>query len=322
MEAPEARPATAPAEDATGEENHILDGASRSRSTASARRSDVTERGELPAVTATLPADGATRDTAELFDAADGRPADGDDGPVRAESVCPFLVAAGGSWRLARPSREHRCSAVDPMATPSASKQRHLCLVDGHLECATFEAARSLRGTVVGGGAARPAWPVGARPIVQTVPLVVDAGRPAVVGSLRARPRLGQAALVGILVVALAAFGYGRVFAPAAAPGPSPSPTPAPSASPSSSASQAPSTSPAASPSPTKSVPSATPRATATPAPSATPRPSGTTTYTVRPGDTLSGIAARFGTTVAVLEQLNHITNPSVIHPGDVLIVP
>ncbi|MGE9695910.1 GH25 family lysozyme [Streptomyces sp. CH6] len=40
------------------------------------------------------------------------------------------------------------------------------------------------------------------------------------------------------------------------------------------------------------------------------------TTYTVRPGDTLSDIAAHHGTTVARLAADNHISNPNVIRAG------
>lgn len=45
-------------------------------------------------------------------------------------------------------------------------------------------------------------------------------------------------------------------------------------------------------------------------------------TYTVVRGDTLSTIAARFNTTVAVLAQLNNILNPNLIYAGQVLRVP
>ncbi|KAK2955976.1 putative glycoside hydrolase family 25 [Blattamonas nauphoetae] len=41
--------------------------------------------------------------------------------------------------------------------------------------------------------------------------------------------------------------------------------------------------------------------------------------YTVRRGDTLSAIAARLGTSVAALVQTNHIQNPDIIVPGQVL---
>ena len=43
--------------------------------------------------------------------------------------------------------------------------------------------------------------------------------------------------------------------------------------------------------------------------------PSGTV-YTVKPGDTLSGIAARYGTTYQALAQYNGIVNPNLIYPG------
>lgn len=44
-------------------------------------------------------------------------------------------------------------------------------------------------------------------------------------------------------------------------------------------------------------------------------------TYTVRSGDTLSGIAARYGTSWQRLAELNGLPDPNVIHPGQVLTV-
>lgn len=41
--------------------------------------------------------------------------------------------------------------------------------------------------------------------------------------------------------------------------------------------------------------------------------------YTVRYGDTLSGIASRYGTSVSALASLNGISNPNWIYPGQVL---
>ena len=42
-------------------------------------------------------------------------------------------------------------------------------------------------------------------------------------------------------------------------------------------------------------------------------------TYTVQSGDTLSEIAARYGTTVNELVNLNEINNPNLIYTGEVL---
>lgn len=58
------------------------------------------------------------------------------------------------------------------------------------------------------------------------------------------------------------------------------------------------------------------------PAPSA-PAPSGNAgTYRVRPGDTLGGIASRFGTSVSTLASLNGISNPNMIYAGQTLRLP
>ena len=45
------------------------------------------------------------------------------------------------------------------------------------------------------------------------------------------------------------------------------------------------------------------------------------TVYTVKKGDTLGGIAATFGTTLAKLKEWNNITNPDKINVGQKLIV-
>ncbi len=51
------------------------------------------------------------------------------------------------------------------------------------------------------------------------------------------------------------------------------------------------------------------------------PPPPGT--YVVQSGDTMSGIAQKFGVTLAALEAANpQITNPDLIFPGQVLTIP
>jgi LysM repeat protein len=44
-------------------------------------------------------------------------------------------------------------------------------------------------------------------------------------------------------------------------------------------------------------------------------------TYTVKAGDTLSGIAAKFGTTYQKIAKDNNIANPNLIYPGQVLVI-
>ena len=94
-------------------------------------------------------------------------------------------------------------------------------------------------------------------------------------------------------------------------------PTPDPSASPS--ATPDPSASPTATPSAT---PIATPTPTPTPTTSASPAPAApapVSTYTVVRGDSLSGIASRFGTTTRNLMSINGITNANLIRIGQVI---
>lgn len=56
--------------------------------------------------------------------------------------------------------------------------------------------------------------------------------------------------------------------------------------------------------------------------PSEDTKPSEPRTHTVKPGDTLTGIAIRYATTVAALASANNITNINNISVGQVLIIP
>lgn len=49
---------------------------------------------------------------------------------------------------------------------------------------------------------------------------------------------------------------------------------------------------------------------------------SGGARYTVRPGDTLSAIGARFGVSYQAIAQANGIANPNLIHVGQQLVIP
>jgi LysM repeat protein len=244
--------------------------------------------------------------------------------------VCPYLVSADGGWRSLHPTRDHRCGATQPPVPPVAAKQRDVCLKDAHLACATYVAAREVEAA---GGGSRTAgfWPEARGTLLALEPA---RGR---VGALPGRSGRGggQAILIGLMVLAFLALVIARTTPPSsggpsasvaggvvasASPGDAAtSPLPSIVASPSAAAPE----SPVASASPTTAPPpSGTPTAKPTPRPSATPIPSGATRYTVRSGDTLSGIAARFNTTVKKLMVVNGITDARLIHPGLVLVIP
>lgn len=67
----------------------------------------------------------------------------------------------------------------------------------------------------------------------------------------------------------------------------------------------------------------ATPTSTFTPTPTNTPTPTATPiTHQVQPGDVLVNIAARYGTTVELLVQINNIPNEHQIDVGQILLIP
>ena len=56
--------------------------------------------------------------------------------------------------------------------------------------------------------------------------------------------------------------------------------------------------------------------------PAPEPEPPDYITYIIQPGDTLSQLAVRFGTTVNVLASLNDLTDPDLIYAGQTLRIP
>ncbi|MYD94717.1 MAG: LysM peptidoglycan-binding domain-containing protein [Chloroflexi bacterium] len=68
-------------------------------------------------------------------------------------------------------------------------------------------------------------------------------------------------------------------------------------------------------------TPTPEPTPTATPIPRPTPTPTATV-YVVQPGDTLSGIAARFNVTVDDLVEANRIVNPDALQVGQEITIP
>jgi len=106
------------------------------------------------------------------------------------------------------------------------------------------------------------------------------------------------------------------VSQPPATPTPLPTATPVPTATPTTAPTLPPS--PTSPPTPTSAV-TATP--TATPSPTPVPLPPAVTVLTVRPGDTLLGLAAEYSTSANALAQANALADPNVIYVGQRLLV-
>jgi LysM domain len=244
-------------------------------------------------------------------------------------AVCPYLLGVDGAWRSNIASRDHRCHAVSPAALLSTDKQRRLCLVGEHVGCSTYGAAVAAfeeAGSVL----ERPLH----RPVTRTAPLVLDRGRITVsVPGLRDRG-ISQGSVVALMAVAFGALaitrmGGGPELQPAAVePAGTRSPAAIESAAPTAEAAD-----PTEAPDPTL-VPSgeatpAPPAKTAAP-PARTVEPTSDTaggsgaetTYKVKSGDTLSGIAAEHGTTWQELAQLNKLEDPRKLRVGQVLEIP
>ena len=116
---------------------------------------------------------------------------------------CPFLLAEGGGWRLDVPSRDHRCAAVSPPAALSVEKQARLCLTAEHVNCATYLASLSARGSRIGSPSAIRTTRWG---LARTTTVIEDAGglRARLLGLLLDRrrwPAIPAVILVTTLVV-------------------------------------------------------------------------------------------------------------------------
>jgi hypothetical protein len=224
--------------------------------------------------------------------------------------ICPYLAAADGGWRSSTAAREHRCGAVTPPAQLAAEKQRRLCLTADHLTCATYEAARAARPLAQGPAATLP------RPLARTTPLVLDHGRIAVaIPALRSDRATSQGLLIALLAIAFIAILFARLTGGNDLAGATASTTPrATAAATTGGKSAAPTSRPSA---------TAVASAAASAAP-ATPRPSAqaTRTYKVKSGDTLIGIAAKYGTTPKAIAKLNGIPVSANLHVGQVLKIP
>ncbi|MFL5669774.1 MAG: LysM peptidoglycan-binding domain-containing protein [Chloroflexota bacterium] len=252
-------------------------------------------------------------------DARPSPPAPGDTPPdLPLTGICPYLVAVDGAWRSTTVAREHRCGAVAPPAILAAEKQRRLCLTADYPNCATYEAARTTRPS---GVERTPTLP---RPVARTTPVVLDHGRIAIaMPALRGERLSGQAILVILLALAFVAIVAARLTAgglPGGVEGAN-APTPAASFGASAGTSGHPATSrPSGSAGPSTGSPSG-PVASGQGG-SARPSAVGTRTYKIKSGDTLVGIAAKFGTTPKAIAKLNGLTNPAALKVGQTLKIP
>lgn len=246
---------------------------------------------------------------------------------------CPFLVAESGGWRLDVPSRDHRCAAFSPPASLSPEKQSRLCLTAAHTSCATYLASLAARESRLGGVPVDRATRWG---LARTTTVIEDSGGVrgrvmTLVLDRRRWPAIPAVLLVTTLfALALSGFRGGIPATPVATASPlppspgatGPRPTPRPTAAttqPAGSPTDAPTSVPTAPP----SAPPPTGPLTQTAAPADTAEPSASfRTYRVQSGDTLFAIAARFGTTVGAIAQLNGIEDPGSLRVGQVLLIP
>ncbi len=226
------------------------------------------------------------------------------------ERICPLLALADDHRTVVDGyDPEHVCLALDPPGVLERTRQVQLCLSEAHLRCERLVAMRGRPGPARGAVGVPPDLAFSStRLIMEPEP----AWRSLAGGGSGRRRRLlvlgglGIAAALTVAVGSVAGLfgeGTGSPAAGSATPSPSVGTSVVPSATPATSAT----------PSPTASLPS-------TPAPTGSVAPS-PRTYVVQAGDSLSLIAARFGTTVDALRTANRLTT-TIINIGQVLIIP
>ncbi len=244
------------------------------------------------------------------------------------DRICPFL-ATGVDGRTVVDGFDgaHICRAADALQPVERGQQVEYCLAAAHTNCDRYVAAMERRGPI--------AWPEPApdAAIIQTrlVLPAVGGRRTSAARAIGARSRrwvLGAAmAALGLAAVASGVAGsLGGLIAAAPSPAASGTTVITPGAIASSGPTSVPASTAIATSEPTL-PPSAAPSATATTpapmtaAPTATPAQAQPQTYVVQPGDTLNGIAIRFGTSVRALQDANGLGASDVIIVGQVLII-
>jgi LysM repeat protein len=241
------------------------------------------------------------------------------------ERVCPLLALAADHRSVVDGvDAAHRCHAGATPEPVDRQVQSQLCLTPTHPRCERYRQHVAQRAGASPGRLAVADGFVSTRPLLSPEP----AWR-GIAGRAR-RPRSGAVLLVAMIAVG----GAGAAVAAAVATGgldlsadrgmlpaasaatASPSPVPSVTPRPRATAIAVPTATP---------EPTAVPTAEATPAATVAPTPAPpppVQTYAVQAGDTLAELAARFGTSVEVLQALNGIADPDEIVIGQVLVLP
>jgi hypothetical protein len=236
------------------------------------------------------------------------------------DRICPFLaLVADHRTAVDGYDPDHACHALTPPEALDRARQAELCLSEAHRQCDRYVAFLDAH------AADAPDVPTPSPDaLIARTRLVMDPGARRVAGLSEApigmSPRrwvvAGGIALVGVAAAATAmAGGLGGTADRRPDGTAQPSITPTATADPSPSASFEPTGEPTTAPT---AEPTAEPTRESTPRPSAAPAP---VTYVVQEGDTLNGIAARFGTTAEAIRQANGLPG-DVINIGQVLVIP
>jgi LysM repeat protein len=234
--------------------------------------------------------------------------------------ICPYLEAAAGRWRHLTPSREHRCTAIVPPGQLTIDKQRRLCLGPAHVTCTAY----------VGAVDARRAWPSGPAgdaasglsrespppelfanrwALTRIAPVVVrPASRSASLEATDHRRLIAQGGLVGALIVAFAAVAISRLPGDGSGALLAATATVPATSTPRLTSTPAPTPTLIATPTPTP-APTPTPEPTPQPTPAPTPA---FTVYRVVSGDTLTRIAAQYGTTIRAIMDFNNLSGTNL----------
>lgn len=237
------------------------------------------------------------------------------------QRICPFLATDDdGRTVVDGFDARHRCRAEERSYPVGRTQQLTTCLQASHAACERYLAAIQSSGPAAWPPPATDASFVQTRLVLDVDQAVTGRGPSVAIGLPGRWVAGGLLAAAGVAAVASGvAGGLGLAARPAADTSPTPvaestatpiTPTIGPAIGGLSSA--APTSSP-------RPLPTATPTPTIEPTVSTAPQPR---TYVVRSGDTLNGIAARFGTTVEALQEANGLSSSDVILVGQVLVIP